>query len=362
MTTTEATPATEAPLSVPPITQRRGFRLGIRWKLLISFTTAFTVVFAFIAIWIFQYTTTVAKDRLENELNRSALGGAATISAPEFVELNATVPAVPDGTYEYGLGYPDSPLYDLIARELFSIRQIVKDAKVYSYYLDPADGKLYFSASGGYYVTPEPVGVQFKVPVIDVVDPATYAYMEQGLTATTEQKEYSDDFGNFISSYTPILDDAGTPVGAIGLDYPQSYVAEVQDGIRRQLFPVLGFSYIALLLLVLVLSTSLARPLRRLTAATGRIANGEYDLDVTGLVRTRFPDEMFTLAESFAEMAKKVGLRERTLTREVQRLKVEIDHTRREEAVKEITESDFFSDLTAKAAEMRRKARPESEG
>ena len=362
MTTTEATPATEAPLIVPPVTQRRGFRLGIRWKLLISFTTAFTVVFAFIAIWIFQYTTTVAKERLENELNRSALGGAATISAPEFVELNATVPAVPDGTYEYGLGYPDSPLYDLIARELFSIRQIVKDAKVYSYYLDPADGKLYFSASGGYYVTPEPVGVQFKVPVIDVVDPATYAYMEQGLTATTEQKEYSDDFGNFISSYTPILDDAGTPVGAIGLDYPQSYVAEVQDGIRRQLFPVLGFSYIALLLLVLVLSTSLARPLRRLTAATGRIANGEYDLDVTGLVRTRFPDEMFTLAESFAEMAKKVGLRERTLTREVQRLKVEIDHTRREEAVKEITESDFFSDLTAKAAEMRRKARPESDG
>ena len=362
MTMTEATPATEAPLTVPPVTQRRGFRLGIRWKLLISFTTAFTVAFAFIAIWIFQYTTTVAKDRLENELNRSALGGAATISAPEFVELNATVPAVPDATYEYGLGYPDSPLYDLIARELFSIRQIVKDAKVYSYYLDPADGKLYFSASGGYYVTPEPVGVQFKVPVIDVVDPATYAYMEQGLTATTEQKEYSDDFGNFISSYTPILDDAGTPVGAIGLDYPQSYVAEVQDGIRRQLFPVLGFSYIALLLLVLVLSTSLARPLRRLTAATGRIANGEYDLDVTGLVRTRFPDEMFTLAESFAEMAKKVGLRERTLTREVQRLKVEIDHTRREEAVKEITESDFFSDLTAKAAEMRRKARPESDG
>ena len=175
MTTTEATPATEAPLIVPPVTQRRGFRLGIRWKLLISFTTAFTVVFAFIAIWIFQYTTTVAKDRLENELNRSALGGAATISAPEFVELNATVPAVPDAAYEYGLGYPDSPLYDLIARELFSIRQIVKDAKVYSYFLDPADGKLYFSASGGYYVTPEPVGVQFKVPVSDVVDPATYA-------------------------------------------------------------------------------------------------------------------------------------------------------------------------------------------
>ncbi len=361
-TTSTAAPTAATPPEADHAPKKRGFRLGIRWKLLISFATAFTVVFAFIAIWIFQYTTTVAKDRLENELDRSAVGGAATISAPAFVELNATVPAVPDASYEYGLGYPDSPLYELIATELFSIRQIVKDAKVYSYYKDPADGKLYFSASGGYKVQPEPVGVQYKVPVADVVDASTYNYMEQGITATTEQKEYSDDFGNFISSYTPILDDAGNPVGAIGLDYPQSYVAEVQDGVRRQLFPVLGLSYLVLLLLVLVLSTSLARPLRRLTAATGRIANGEYDLDVTGLVHTRFPDEMYTLAESFAEMARKVGLRERSLTREVQRLKVEIDHARREESVKEITESDFFSDLTSKAAEMRRKARGESDG
>ncbi|MCX6434270.1 MAG: hypothetical protein NTX29_16360, partial [Actinobacteria bacterium] len=130
MTTATATPPATGPTEPTEPAKKRGFRLGIRWKLLISFATAFTVVFAFIAIWIFQYTTTVAKDRLENELDRSAVGGAATISAPAFAELNATVPAVPDASYEYGLGYPDSPLFELIASELFSIRQIVKDAKV----------------------------------------------------------------------------------------------------------------------------------------------------------------------------------------------------------------------------------------
>jgi hypothetical protein len=70
---------------------------------------------------------------------------------------------------------------------------------------------------------------------------------------------------------------------------------------------------------------------------------------------------MYTLAESVSSMAAKVGARERSLTREVQRLKVEIDSAKREEAVKEITESDFFSELTTKAAEMRQRIRANDE-
>ena len=66
---------------------------------------------------------------------------------------------------------------------------------------------------------------------------------------------------------------------------------------------------------------------------------------------------MYELAESVARMAAKVGAREATLTREVQRLKIEIDYGRREEAVKEITESDAFNELTAKALEFRRRMR-----
>ena len=79
------------------------------------------------------------------------------------------------------------------------------------------------------------------------------------------------------------------------------------------------------------------------------------------MVHTRFPDEMYTLAESFTSMAAKVAARERSLTQEVQRLKVEIDHARREEAVKQITESDSFAELARKAAEMRRRNRGEDQ-
>ena len=95
------------------------------------------------------------------------------------------------------------------------------------------------------------------------------------------------------------------------------------------------------------------RPLARLTAATRRIADGEYDLDVRSIVKSRFPDEMYELGQSFAIMAEKVAARERHLTKEVQRLRVEIDQAKREEAVQEITSTDFFEDLSGKADQLR---------
>ena len=363
----EAADAAAAGDAVPPINslpthkEVLGIRIPLRWKLLAAFAGAFTVVFVFLAIWIFQYTTSTTTQRLQTQLEDAAVGGATTIDGDEMATMIATVPAVEDPSNPTGLGYPDSDLYMNIAQELYTINILVPDANPYTYYKDPADGRLYFAVSAGAVVDP-PIGVPYKVPVDEIVNDETYALMEQGLSATIRQEPYVDQYGSWISSYTPITaSDGTTVVGAIGVDYPLKYVDEVQRGVQQRLYPVLGISYIVLLALVLVLSTSLTRPLNRLTAATKRIAAGEYELDVQSMVSTRFPDEMYTLAESVATMAAKVGARERSLTREVQRLKVEIDATRREEAVKEITETDFFSDLTSTAAEMRRRIRGEGD-
>lgn len=353
--------STPSPADRPARRSFLGVRVQLRWKLLAAFAGAFTIVFVFLAIWIFQYTTNTTTQRLQRQLEDSALGGARTLDGDAMAELIATVPAVPDPANPTGLGYPDSPLYASLADELYTINVLVPDANPYTYFLDPADGLLYFAVSAGFMVDP-PTGVTYKVPVSAIVNAETYALMEDGLTTTVRQEPYTDDYGSWISSYTPVYaSDGTTPVGAIGVDYPMTYVLEVQRGVQQQLYPVLGIAYVVLLALVLVLSTSLTRPLNRLTAATKRIAAGEYELDVQSMVRTRFPDEMYTLAEAVATMAAKVGARERSLTREVQRLKVEIDATRREEAVKEITESDFFSELTSKAADMRKRIRGEDD-
>lgn len=352
---------TDAAASPADGARAKPFTFSLRWKLLAAFAGAFTVVFVFLAVWIFQYTTSTTTTRLQTQLEDAAVGGALTLDGDALAELVATVPPVPDPSNPTGLGYPDSELYTQIAESLYTINVLVPDANPYTYYRDPVDGQLYFSVSAGAVLDP-PIGVPYKVPVADIVNQQTYELMEQGLTGTIRQEPYTDDYGSWISSYTPVMaSDGTTVVGAIGVDYPLTYVSEVQSGVQQRLYPVLGISYIVLLALVLALSTSLTRPLKRLTAATERIAAGEYDLDVQGMVRARFPDELYTLAEAVATMAAKVGARERSLTREVQRLKVEIDATRREEAVKQITETDFFSDLTSKAADMRRRIRGEDD-
>ena len=358
-TTTETPPAPPAPSKVADnsdISRRGSIRVAMRWKLLGAFAGAFTIVFAFIAVWVVNFSTNNAESRLVEQLNGITFGGAGTIRAQEFELLVTTVPAVPDPSNPFGLGYPDSPLYVNSAKQLQQIRDIVSEANPYTYFRDPADGQLYFATSAGYFLDP-PFGVTFRVPVADVASPETYARMERGLTETVNEPAYTDPYGSWISAYTPIKDETGRVVGALGIDYPLTYVDEVRQGVRDQVLPVLLGSYLVLLLMVLLLSSTLVRPLRRLTAATRRIAAGEYDLDVRSLVRSRFPDEMYELGESFEQMAIKVGAREKSLTQEVQRLRVEIDQSKREEAVKEITETDFFSDLAAQATKMRARMR-----
>jgi len=344
--------------SVPlaPTKRRFGFPVKMRWKLLASYAAAFTVVFAFIAVWVLQYSTTEAQNRLESNLALESVGAAKTLNAAHFETLNSTVDPVPDPSNAMGLGYPTSPLYREAAVALFNVMQIDSQVQAYSYTLDPATGKLMSSASAGFMFNPV-IGIPFKAPYDKVSDANTLSLMKAGITQTTAQPAYTDTYGSWISSYSPILDASGKSIGAIGLDYPLTYVDQVRSDVLRRVYPILGISYIVLLLLVLFLSTSLVRPLRRLTVAAGRVAEGEYDLDLGVDDRPRFPDEMHTLAESFHIMAAKVAARERVLTTEVQRLKVEIDQTRRADAVKQITESDSFADLAAKAAEMRRRAR-----
>jgi methyl-accepting chemotaxis protein len=190
--------------------------------------------------------------------------------------------------------------------------------------------------------------------------PRTWSPRRRSSTSPA-QPAYTDEYGTWISTYTPIVDDAGTTVGVLGVDYSLSYVNDVRGNVLRVLYPVFGAAYVVLLLIVLALSQRLTRRLARLSAVTRRVADGEYDIDLSSVAHSRFPDEMNALARAFAVMTEKVGKRERSLVQQVRVLKVEIDQEKRKRAVDEITETEFFATLTSTAAAMRAKIR-DSEG
>lgn len=365
-------PLTEGPVTSSTSGSRR--RLGMRWKLLLAFGAGFTAVFVIVAWAILQFSTTTATDRVRDTLRGISTGGTLTIDVDAFVELKNL-----DLAPEIGAVYPDNAgflagtvataeseyptderYWDHVA-ELAAIRRTNPEASPYSYALS-ADGLVRAVGSWGALGYPEigidqPDGFRFQQLVTEFIDDETLSYFTQGFVETTEQPAYSDTLDSWISVYSPITDSAGEVVGALGVDYPLSYVDEVRSRVLRVLYPVFGISYVVLLGLVVFLSSWLTRRLARLSAATARVADGDYDVDLTSAASARFSDEMTELADSFRVMTEKVGTRERTLVQQVQVLKVEIDEAKRQQAVAEITDTDFFLDLTAKASALRAKVK-----
>jgi len=90
----------------------------------------------------------------------------------------------------------------------------------------------------------------------------------------------------------------------------------------------------------------------RVTAAAAAIKANTFQPESLDEVAWR-SDELGQLALVFQEMARQVYARELHLQRQVQQLRIEIDHAKKASEVVEITESDYFQQLLSKADELR---------
>ena len=104
----------------------------------------------------------------------------------------------------------------------------------------------------------------------------------------------------------------------------------------------------------ILISRRITGPVESVTKAARDLSENNFnpsDLDEAAS-RT---DEVGELARAFQRMGIDLVERERKLREQVANLKVVIDRSKLEKDVGEITESDFFRDLAAKAEEMRKK-------
>ena len=322
----------------PVTAERKRPHLSLRWKLLAAFTAAFTVVFVFIALWVVHYAGAMALTRVKAQLIEATEGTARDLPVKAVEELTD----LPPGTDITGNRYYRRVQNDLKAVQttLPMLRPYViarGEGETLDYLVDPSGG--------------------FRDPVLDTTPQTTVDYMLRAFDGTVYQGRNDDKFGQWVTAYSPVVNNTGQAVAVVGMDFPLDYVRTIRSDARKQVFPVLISGYLGLIGMVLLVSTLLVRPIERMTTASKRIADGDYELDLTRITRSRYPDELSDLADSFQFMASKVAARERELTQEVRRLQVQIDTTRREESVKEITETEFFTDLQAKAAQMRARMR-----
>jgi len=110
-------------------------------------------------------------------------------------------------------------------------------------------------------------------------------------------------------------------------------------------------------LISFLLSSSITRPLRKLTGAAQVIERGgRFEPErIASLTRAR--DELAQLARVFSQMAVKVQAREEQLKRQVEELRIQIDEVKKARQVAEITETEYFRHLREHAQEMRERAK-----
>jgi two-component system cell cycle response regulator len=86
--------------------------------------------------------------------------------------------------------------------------------------------------------------------------------------------------------------------------------------------------------------------------AAGAVEAGTFDCDSLNPVAAR-DDALGQLARVFQNMARQVYAREQSLRQQLQELRIEIDEVKKARQVAEITETEYFRDLCAKAQRLR---------
>ncbi len=326
----------------PP--EHRGMFVSLRMKLLLSFSLLFTAVFAGSYYWFYTFSTERAIQRIAEDMQDTMDAAAHGINGDLLLQLAQDAEPRDDG-------YTNDPRYWEHVRWLATVEDIEPRAFVYTYIAGPEPNTVYFVGSASAY-NKRIDGARF----LEYYEPKTRIY--DGLTTQIlNTTPYSDSWGRWITGYTPIYNVQGQPVAGLGVDFRADYVYEVQQAIQERVIVAFAVTYMALFLLVFVLSGWLTRTIMSLTKVSARIGEGDYQQNLAHLTKSRFPDEVTMLARVFAIMVDKVRQREETLKKEVAELRIEIDETRRQKQVSEIVDTEFFQDLRAKARSMRSRSK-----
>jgi methyl-accepting chemotaxis protein len=330
---------------------------SLRLKIWIGFILIFTPVFVASYFWFFQYTSQRVFQTVTDDLLETIDGAIKGMDKEGFQELyaqestdNPLCPPKKDAPKEENGYYPeDNPLYIEHENWLKKVQDIEPQTRIYTYIKGIDEGEIIAIGSTGYFREPRG-GFRFCQRYT-----SSSSQIYQGLTVQTNAWEpYTDSFGTWITTYSPIIDDNGKIVGGIGVDIESSYVDEVRNEILRNGTIAFIVSYVLIFFLVYWLSGFLTRPIVGLAGVAKEIGEGDYShewLDADASRNTR--DEIDTLTEVFKVMVEKVAQREKSLRARVQQLEIMVDKSKLAKQVNEIVESDFFQDLQSKVKGMR---------
>ena len=144
--------------------------------------------------------------------------------------------------------------------------------------------------------------------------------------------------GPTLKVMAPVIGDQGAVIGAAYVQFPTDQVNKT-IGVQLQLAGAIAVIVVAAGIFASIsLARRVTRPVARLTAAAHAVGANTLDPDSLASTAAR-ADELGNLARVFQRMAREVYQREQRLLRQVEDLRIEIDHSKKAREMAEITET-----------------------
>lgn len=190
--------------------------------------------------------------------------------------------------------------YDIIRLQNLKIRKSDPDIR-FVYTMRKDTQGIYFVVDAG-------------LPSEDGFSPFGQRYLEPGpllvqkfdaLAGTEIEPDfYTDEYGTWLSGYTPILNLKGERVGVLGVDISANTIIAQERAFLLRLIVIYLISLTVLVFSGLISANYLARPVTSLRNIANKISRGEFSFRITEIPQTR---ELAELAFDFNSMAENLS-------------------------------------------------------
>ncbi len=143
----------------------------------------------------------------------------------------------------------------------------------------------------------------------------------------------------------------------LGISKPENTFAEPLDRlVWENILNLLLVGAIAAIL-ALLLGSSIARPIKKLTKAARSLEQGDFEHNNL-LAISHSRDDIGQLVRVFMKMAQEVESREQKLKQKVNKLNIEVDRAKKSRQVEEVTGTKYFQELQQRAKKLRERNTP----
>ncbi len=194
----------------------------------------------------------------------------------------------------------NDPFFQKIHATNLKIKKSDPDLR-FVYTMKKQNGNIYFVVDAGLPGEPDisAFGDLYREPSVTLVN-----NFETMMGTIVEPDFYSDEFGTFLSAYTPIFTSDGKRAGILGIDITAETILSQERSYLTRLILIFLGSLPFIVVAGFVIANYLAKPIIQLRNAANKISEGKYDFKIATIPHTR---ELAELALDFNIMSDRLS-------------------------------------------------------